>query len=308
MSNSIIIKENFFLNWLRPENVPWDVHKALIFQKHFFKKKFNSTLEVGTGNGVASFISLKGKFDPSFDWYIHANPKNFFKNQDIYNYFYKSKLSKKKIIIKKAITKFDLAIDYKKNLLDLAYNLDISKNYKVHDCNKQLITKKKFDFIYSNILYWLKNPYEKVNRISKLLDLNGVFLFSVPNENYLKYCQSYSKKGKLWNIINRGRKNTLQKIFPQKSFENFLKKNNFEILKKERMLSSKTLKIWDLGLRPISPFLIEMSNSISDKSRNKIKMEWCDKLFPIVKELTEEEIFYGNKDGGYSFYLIKKKF
>ena len=86
----------------------------------------------------------------------------------------------------------------------------------------------------------------------------------------------------MWNIINRGRKNTLQKIFPQKSFENFLKKNNFEILKKERMLSSKTLKIWDLGLRPISPFLIEMSNSISDKSRNKIKMEWCDKLFPIV--------------------------
>ena len=191
-------------------------------------------------------------------------------------------------------------------MIDLAKNLDISKNYRTFDFNKKFTTDKKYDFIYSNILYWLKNPYKKLITISKLLTNNGVFLFSVPNENYLKYCQSYSKKGKMWNLINRGRKNTMQKIFPQKSFEIFLKKNNFKILNKEKMLSSKTLKIWDFGLRPISPFLIEMSNSLDDKLRRKIKKEWCNKLFPIVNELTQEEILHGNKDGGYSFYLIKK--
>ena len=90
-------------------------------------------------------------------------------------------------------------------------------------------------------------------------------------------------------------------------FENWLKKNQLDIVSKNYFLSKKTLEIWDLGLRPISPLLIKMANSFDLDTRSLIKKEWCNNLMPIVKELSYEELFYGKKKGGYCMYLVKLK-
>ena len=298
------IKENFNINWLRPENVPLNIHKYLIFKKHFKKIKNKSKLlEVGCGNGINTFFFLGGKFDFNFDFYQNSNTDFFFKNKDIFDF---STKNSKVIIKKKPKIIFDLAIDLRKNLISNAKSLNISKEYLVKDCNKKIIFKDKYDFIYSNIIYWLKNPYKSILEISNHLNKNGKFLLLLPNENFIKYCDSYTKTGKTWELLNRGRKKTMQIIINQASFEKWLKKNKFKIVSKEQLFSSLTLKIWDFGLRPISPFLIKMSNSITLKSRTRIKEEWCNKLFPIVKEVTENELLYGPKKGGYTSYLLTK--
>ena len=49
--------ENFLnAHWLRFENLPWDIQVALFFQK-YKPKKIKSSLEVGVGNGINTFLN-----------------------------------------------------------------------------------------------------------------------------------------------------------------------------------------------------------------------------------------------------------
>jgi hypothetical protein len=302
------ISDFFYLQWLRPENVPWDLHVCKIFQRYFINNKFYKSLEIGVGNGLNTFINLDGKINKSFDFFLNSKVDNFFKFDDIYDY--KLKLENNfynKIIKKKTDNKFNLVVDYKKNLINISKLLNISKNYMVFDCNNSFKKFEKFDLIYSSIVYWLNNPFDSIIRIMKLLNCNGHFLFTIPNQNYLKYCKSYTLKGKMWNLINRGRKKTLKCTVDENSFEKWLKKNKINIVAKHYLLSEKTLKIWDIGLRPFSPFLIKMANNMSYDERLSIKKEWCFNLMPIVHELSHEELIYGKKKGGYCMYLLKLK-
>jgi hypothetical protein len=311
MNNQTInekIDDFFHLQWLRAENVPWDLHVCKIFQKYFVNNKFSKNLEVGVGNGLNTFINLNGKLNKSFDFFLNAKTDNFFKNADIYDH--KLKLEStfgNKIIKKNSENKFHLVLDYKKNLVDISRLLNISKNYKVFDCNNSFKKFEKFDFIYSSIIYWLNNPYDRIIKILKLLNYKGSFLFTIPNQNYLEYCKSYTLKGRLWNLINRGRKKTLKCTVSENIFEKWLQKNKINIAAKHYLLSEKTLKIWDIGLRPVSPFLIKMANKMNFIDRSKIKEDWCNNLMPIVKELSHEELIYGKKKGGYCMYLLELK-
>lgn len=307
--NKLINKKiiNYFnLYWLRPENVPWDLHVCKIFQENFKINKLSRSLEIGSGHGYNTLLNLNGELNKQFDFFFNSKPNFFFKNNDIYDFkiFYKNK---ENLVTKPAENRFELVLDLKKNLINNSKLLNISKKYKVFDCNNDMSKFGRFDFIYTSIIYWLNNPYKSIINIKKLLNPNGYFLFTIPNQNFLKYCKSYSLKGKLWRLINRGRKKTLKLIVEENLFENWLKKNQLDIVTKNYFLSKKTLQIWDLGLRPISPFLIKMANSLDFNTRSIIKKEWCNNLMPIVKELSYEEIFYGKKKGGYCMYLVKLK-
>ncbi|NVJ91183.1 MAG: hypothetical protein HWE34_05975 [Methylocystaceae bacterium] len=71
-------------------------------------------------------------------------------------------------------------------------------------------------------------------------------------------------------------------------------------------LSRQTLNIWDIGLRPFSPYMIKMANTLSRTDRFNIKQKWCQGLLPMIKELCDEEFKNGPKEGGFSFYVLKK--
>ena len=288
------ISQFFNLYWLRPENVPWDLHVYKIFQKNFKINKLSRSLEIGSGTGFNSLLNLNGELNKKFDFFFNANVKSFYKNKDIYD----SKIlfnAKINLVSKPAENRFDLVLDLKKNLINKSKLLNISKKYNVFDCNNDIAKFGRFDFIYTSIIYWLNNPYKSIINIKKSINHNGHFLFTIPNQNFLKYCKSYTPRGKLWSLINRGRKKTLKLIIEENLFENWLKKNQLDIVSKNYFLSKKTLEIWDLGLRPISPLLIKMANSLDFDTRSLIKKEWCNNLMPIVKELSYEELFYGKK-------------
>lgn len=198
-------------------------------------------------------------------------------------------------------------MDLKKNLLNVAQQLNVAKKLIAYDCNKDFKINEKYSFIYSSIIYWLKNPKKSILKVSNLLKKDGIFMFTIPNQNYFKYCKSYSKSGKFWNLINRGRKNTLQSTIVEQEFEKWLKRSNFDIVNKHKLLSEKTLNVWDFGLRPISPYLIKLTNIISSKTRFEVKKDWCNNLYPIVENMVLQELAEGPKNGGYCIYLIKKR-
>ena len=223
-------------NWLRPETLLWDVNLSLLIEP--FLRRNVKKLEVGIGNGINSFITLGGELEKSYDTYSNLNNNSFIKTADIYNTL---KKKNQKIIKKNIKNKYDLVIDHKENLLKQAKLLNISKKYIKHDCNKPLKLSNKFDLIYTNILYWLDNPFVNIKNFNNILNKNGVLLFTLPNENFFKYCKSYISKKKMWKILNVKRNNQFSFSYKKKDIKLKLKKMKFfKVIKIKSFLSEKS--------------------------------------------------------------------
>ena len=290
-------------NWLRPETVAWDAHLAILMQP-YLKKRYSNMLEIGVGNGINTFLMLKGALNENFDSFYNIKVKKLWKDKDIFNNASKNKT--KKIIKKKPFKKFNLSIDHKINLINQSKLLGISKKYMVHNCNNIIVTKQKFDFIFSNMLYWLNNTISVIKNVSNLLEKEGTFIFTIPNKKFFDYCKSYKSNNEFWKKINMGRKKHIKFSAEKNNMLYKIKKmKKFSIIDVKSFLSKQTLKIWDVGLRPVAPQLIYMVNKIGDKKRLELKKKWCNKLKPLLIKLTEEEIKKSN-NGGFDLYILKK--
>ncbi|MGF7176664.1 hypothetical protein [Azospirillum doebereinerae] len=72
-------------------------------------------------------------------------------------------------------------------------------------------------------------------------------------------------------------------------------------------LSKNILEAWDIGLRPISPFLIEMANVLPPEKRLDIKERWVEAMMPLVSpfclmENSTDEIH----PPGFHLFVLKK--
>ena len=283
------LRQHIYLNWLRPENILYEFHSNLILLETLKKiPKKSSKINLGVGNGINSFLAQGGEFNQEFDWYVNNHLRNK-KSRDIYNQF-NSGLSKK-IVKKKNTIKFDTVIDNKKNLLKLSKFLGISNEYFQKDLNKKIILNKKYNFIYSNMLYWLDDINLKIKEIKKFLEKDGYFLLGILNKNILKnsIVNEFNKKSKIYNYLNNGRYECYKQILDEEAFEKQLEKE-FVVIEKRQILKKFTNKCWDIGLRPFSVELIKMANHLNKNKRFEIKKNWCGKLYPVINELFYQEL------------------
>ena len=211
--------ENFLnAHWLRFENLPWDIQVALFFQK-YKPKRINKSIEVGVGNGINTLLNLGGSLKKEEDHFSNLSYLNV-GHKDYWNTFKR----KKNPILRNVKNKFDLVLDHKKNLLKNAKNLNISKKYTQHDCNKSLIKFGKFDFIFSNIIYWLKDPIKTIDNFEEILNINGHIILTIPNQNFFKYGETFNSKNEFLKLLNFGRKGHYKFFNNRGSFDKILKK------------------------------------------------------------------------------------
>lgn len=173
------LKELLNVYWLRPETALWraiDIEVMKNFQVQ------GTSLDLGCGDGVLSFIRGGGKFDISFDDYQSiGNLDKFFENYDVHDSFTKGYSPG---IIKKTKYKFSVALDHKKNLLSKAKELNFYEKFIVHDANKILpFNDNTFDSIFSNIVYWLDNPQQSLNEIYRVLNEGGASCINVAKQH-----------------------------------------------------------------------------------------------------------------------------
>jgi len=300
-----LIKNFLSAHWLRFENLPWDIQVALFFQK-YKPKKIKRGLEVGVGNGINTFLNLGGSLKKNEDHFSNLSILNS-KNKDFWNTFKR----RKNPILKKATYKFDLVLDHKKNLLNNAKNLDISRKYMHYDCNKSLKKFGKFDFIYSNIIYWLKDPIMIIKNFEEALNINGHIILTLPNQNFFEYSKTFTSKNNFFKLLNFERKKHYKFFNKEMSFDKILKKSKkLKIIKKKSILSADSLKFWDIGNRLLFPVYSNHVNyQISQNKRLKLKQATIKRLTPFVKQLVSEELTQINKKkiaGAYDLFLIKK--
>ncbi len=290
--------------WLRPESALWDAIASTIISKH---EIVPPSLDLGCGNGIFSFITAGGEFSIDYDWYVNVDAGGFWENRDIYDSCRINDLENQ--IVKRPEYNFTYGLDHKTNLLRQAGALNFYENLIDHDANLALPFKERqFKTVFSNILYWLNEPVHSLREIYRVLDKGGTAVLCIPNSNFFDYCFTYHWKednSELLRLLNRGRSECMHRTFSYKEFERMAREVGFEVSYHTCYLAPLTLKIWDIGLRPLSPLLIKMTNCLTPKDRSLIKKEWIDTmrcfLFPLYEMENESK-----QEGGFHLFVLKK--
>lgn len=289
--------------WLRPECALWDAIAAKNIGPLLKGKK--DIIELGIGNGFFTFLTLGGQFLPDFDWFYSVLTSNCLGTGDMFNH--DANIPIDKFIKKMPHTRIRVALDHKQALLSQAARLRFIDELIEHDCNDSF-PRLTCSTVYSNMLYWLNDPLKTIFNVSAMLPPGGELVTVFPNNDFALNCKSYTSNDPIWKLVNKGRNTHIAWAMDLKDFESEINNQGiFSLASATRYLSPLTLKIWDLGLRPLASPLIKMANLISPESRRSIKKEWCDTIQMFAEALLEEEIKSGSKLGGYNLVRLIKK-
>src|SRR5437773_4749364 len=117
MSNSFL-DAHLNVGWLRPESALWDAIASLVVSQF---PMASPSLDLGSGNGIFSFITAGGAFSPEYDWYRNVDPRGFWANRDIYDTLLAP--PREEWIARRPESGIDCALDAKRNLLRQAQGL-----------------------------------------------------------------------------------------------------------------------------------------------------------------------------------------
>lgn len=263
-------------------------------------------LDMGCGDGTFSFTLFGGKLSQDFDIFQGVmKTSGFFKGIDIYNL----KKPKKPKIIKKPKLKINVGLDHKQNLLEQAKNLKLYKKLVHHDLNKPLpFENNSFNTIFSNVFYWIENLEPLLLETNRILKKNGKLVVLVPDVNFKRnlLLEMFSKSKYYWvKALDRG---ISSNIIHNKSFNDWKKlfeKNGFIIDSHQNYLSKNLIQFHNIGMRPYSPYIIEMANNLSSKKRIDIKHRLVNEIFPIIKSYINYELDT-TTSGCFHMFSLKK--
>ena len=158
------------------------------------------------------------------------------------------------------------------------------------------------------MLYWLRSAELSVKEIHRVLRSGGRCLLSLQDHKFKTHCISYQWRelnSEMLRLLNRGRSESSHWTISYDELNVMTSKVGFKVISHSDYLSPLTLKLWDIGLRPLSPVLIKMVHKLNDVDRLSIKLEWIEILRPLLTELMELER-KNSYQGGYHFVCLEK--
>ena len=302
-----VLKAFLNLFWLRPENGLLCTFKSKVFDDIKFE---SPSLDISCGDGLFMFLHLGGAFDSDFDYFQSTRAKEFKHSSfiDIYD-SYRGDYEVK--VTKKSITKIDYGTDWKQALLDKAAKLDLYKNLLLHDNNivPLPLPDNYFKTIYSNSVYWVRNVESLVSDIYRMLKHNGVAILEVMTPYLLETLDEIEEhlSPEAIAILNRRRRETMSGSREFGEWKDLMLKCGFQIEDIRCVYPDKLLiNIWNIGLRPISHLLIQMSDNLSCEERHRIKQEWVKIFFELFKPLLSIGQTYSLERAPYLLFILRK--
>lgn len=279
------------LYWLRPGTAVLRTLDCLALAEVVFKAPI---LDLGCGDGLFSFTRAGGTVRPEYDVFWQAGSlDSFFANADIYDHFDENAVLPAPA--KAPAYRIDVGFDAKPDLLAKAARLEFYGELVQGDANMTLpFPDRKFRTVFSNILYWIDDYRTTLAEIRRVLVADGIAVLHVPSEtfrDYSFYARHYLRtRDARWRWLerlDRGRSESIKLCRSRAEWEDDFRAAGFKVIHHRRYLSRTVLEAWDIGLRPISPFLIEMANGLSPERRAAIKLKWIDGLMPMLEPLCE---------------------
>lgn len=311
MGTSETLKQLLNVFWLRPETALWREIDIRVMQAFEMR---SPSLDLGCGDGVFSFIRAGGEFDRSFDAFRSVSQLDqFFKNVDIFD-SYDENLSS--AVTEPPKYQIDVGFDHKLNLLKKAGQLGLYGALKQGDANLPLpFLDASFNSIFSNIVYWLDSPQFVISEISRILKPGGIACLMLPNITFPQfsfYNQLYVKDGdtrwKFLEMLDRGRfADNIRQAKSLSEWQTMFDQSGLKIERHHSHLSKLTIQAWDIGLRPLFPVLLEMSNELPPEKFISIKNKWMQTMMAFIEPLVEiDRAIPGNEPPAFHCFELRK--
>jgi SAM-dependent methyltransferase len=295
-------------HWLRPETALWRAADIAALAPFKFQ---SPSLDLGCGDGVFSFLRAGGRFDLGYDQFSHVGELDrFFEGHDIYNEF--DPEGRHPSVITPPAYRFDIGLDHKQALLDKANMTGLYRDLRLADANAPIdLPDGQFATVFSNILYWLEGYRTTLREIARILRQDGRVYLHVPSDTFRAtsfFQRLHVQTGDpMWawlGLIDRNRSNNIKLCFSREEWTAEFEAAGLLVTNCRRYLSPLTLGVWDIGLRPLSPVLIEMANLLTNDQRTSIKEKWLSVLSPLVEPLLEMEASADAGDGGFFLFEL----
>lgn len=299
--------------WLRPETSLWRSIDIDVMKNFEFS---SPSLDLGTGDGIFSFIRAGGQFDIAFDAFQSVSHlDHFFDNVDVFDSFDKPI---KPIISRPSDYQIDFGFDHKDNLIKKAKTLDLYKSLILGDANQPLpFNNNFFRSVFSNIIYWLDDPQKIFCEISRILKPGGRCCVMLPNKTfpefsfYYNFCvKTENHKFDFLEKLDRGRMSeNIKHAKSGKEWKHIFERAGLDVVSHKTHLSKTVIQIWDIGLRPLFPLLHKMVRTINEESLVELKREWIKtmKIFLDPIRLMDNELNTGIEAAFHCFILEKNR-
>ena len=273
--------------WLRPESAFWDTIASFEISKIGLE---TIDIDLGSGNGIFSFITAGGKFNEHFDWFLHSDaPKE---DGNVFDNYIDGKF-KSNFITQMPVIQFDVAFDKKRVLLDQALTLDWYRTCVEGDITEPLpFEDESVLTVFSNILYWIPDIFVVISEIRRILKRGGRLILCLPDPQFVDFCPSYKshlEEYQWMRKLNRGRAECIAKYYGYSDIKRLARQSNFNIVYHQMYLSRELLMFFDIGLRPLIRPLLKMTGYLNDTQRLAVKHEWIQQLHDDFTPFIERE-------------------
>lgn len=253
---------------------------------------------------------MGGELTSAYDVYLNLKLKGFWNKKDIYNQ--SETPIPPRFISKRPRYSYTVGLDHKINLIKQASYLGAYQKTVLADANQSWpFRNNSFQNIFSNIGYWLSNPNFLFSELGRTLKSGGKAYLALQTPSLPKLCPSYRPNdfpnySQLLTLLNGGRSECSNWRLSLKELECLIRDNGFKLAYHRYYLTSVTLKIWDIGFRPLTPVLTKMANLLTSRKRVQLKKEWIELLNQLLNPVFEFE-HQEPKDGGYIYIILEKK-
>ena len=298
-----------FLNafWLRPEVALIKTHEYLALQNFPFQEP---SLDLGCGDGIFSFICAGGRFGPDFDMYQNvARTEEFFQGVDVFDHFDESHFGMDiRTFPERKIT---YGLDHKATLLEKAKRLELYEETIVADANEAIPRPdESLQTVFCNIIYILEGLDELLLEIGRVLRPDGRVILQLPEraaEQSMVY-HLHQKHGWEWaRLIDRNKYAT---TFPgyhrheRQYWDQKIDRAGFRISHQVDLRPDFVHSMWDIGLRPLFPALMEMYRRLASEDRRQVKQVWVDTLHEVLVHFCDTEWMYQEMGSKPSYRML----
>lgn len=279
--NNFVVRLWRYLNiyFLKPFDALNDTLTSSLILSNSWKEPY---LEIGSGDGIFSYIMHGGKFPLSYDRYkyIDINKKDIFdvKNNTLFN-----KLKKIKSV------KNLYSIDTKKNHIDFINKIQFADNSLLSSYENIKLDSQFSKSIFLYTPHGVNNYQKILKECYRLLKKNGRLVVLNYNKEFLNYFISYnfSKKYNFYSNffrgIDNGRYNELKELSETKeNWKKIFENIGFKVTSIEEGLSGYAWAIYDIQTRPVLKYLILFFNFFPQSIRTILKIFWMILFYPIL--------------------------
>ncbi len=289
-SRAEMLRRFVHVYWLRPENAFWMTLRSQALSRF---ELGSPSIDVSCGDGIFTFLHCGGQFSPDFDVFQSVADLEKVRDHhaDMFDAVCDGYAPK---MIAAPSCRVDVGADMKRSMLMKAGKLNFYGELVEHDNNQPLpFEDDSFETVYCNSAYWVECIDGFLPELSRIVRPGGRVVLQVKLDAMRGYTLSQyeSTLGKRFlDIIGRGRLDCWPSLCDRGTSEKRFAKAGLSIVEATPFVTATHSHIWDIGLRPIAPLLVKMTDALSPETRASIKSEWVDLFCELLEPMCDPDL------------------